>query len=304
MKPTARLARLIDKEVARQSAQFSELWVGYDEPANTVSPHRQRTAINKLLGYALFLGMSYDRASGTGKSLRSLKTWQRIIGPLRDIDVVREWVAKCAEAAGPDAKTAAAAFDQELLARRAKTLADVRLALRGLPGAHARIALQRTMGDFRDALATFVAEATSGDTQRSLRRVSEPWLLALGQLEETQDDLLLHGFRVKNKKLRFVLETLAEEHHSSALGVMLADRAELAARVHTTLGNLSDLAVVKRELRLLRAKWAVAGRGIDTSADALEHGRTLLEAAEFSHWFAAWPRLRDEAFLGQLLSGH
>jgi hypothetical protein len=83
---------------------------------------------------------------------------------------------------------------------------------------------------------------------------------------------------------------------------LLGSRAKIAATTHTALGNLSDLHLFRRVLRMERARWGEQGMGLEESAAELELARARLECENFATWYACWPRIVDPAFIGPLLS--
>ena len=297
------LSQLLEKEITSKFEYFTELWAGYDQEGNTESPHRQRTTVNRLLGYAQFLAMPLDKADPHARPLRTLKEWQKHIGPIRDTDVLREWTRKCAKAAGDDARPAAEALETILLDRRNRLLQQVRADARGILGAETRVALHLARRDFQRALARLRAQGAHFNERAALHSVAAPWLQYIDLLRTDQSDHLLHSFRVKNKRLRFVLELIAEEEtaRQSERAPLLRDRANTAADLHSTLGNLHDLSVLKDQLRLQRAHWSRTAPNLSHSADALEAGRCKLEAKQFSQWFLLWPTIEAPGFLTPLL---
>lgn len=293
---TAKLAN----EIEGAADLFSSLWPGYEEPLNTLPPHRQRTSVNKLAGYAHFLGMPTAKGDPAAVAFRRVKAWQKRIGPLRDCDVMRQWTDKFRDLAGSAADDAANAFDSALLARRTLLLQPIRLDARGVVGAQTRVALQVLLSDFGRALERVEAAGTF-NSMNALATVATPWSAALDVLRSAQEDTLLHAFRVTNKRLRFVLELLAETEPDPDRRELLKSRAKVAAQTHTALGNLSDLHVLRGALRLERAKWGEERRGLEDSAAELEMARARLEAENFRLWFDCWPRISDPAFLGDML---
>lgn len=289
-----KLCQHLREEIHGQTEYFSRLWEGYEEPDNPESPHRQRTAVNRLVGYALFLGMPAGRKDREGGALQNLRAWQKELGPLRDIDVIRQWIPKCLDAMeDPEpARVAADALHEALTAERALILDEVRLDARGLPGARTRAALPRVIAAFEEKLGAIERTPALLDPHRSLDDVITPWKTRLERLETNQSDELIHSFRVTNKRLRFVLELLSRtEGKRSAWGKQLQAQAKIAVATHNTLGCLSDLLMLNNRLRFQRARWQVEGRGIDESAAHLERARLKIEAGHLDDWFGVWPEI-------------
>lgn len=291
------LAELLEKEIDGQVELFESLWPGHADDDNPEPPHRQRTAVNKLGGYAMFLGIGRKRSPG----LKGLRAWQKRLGPVRDLDVVRGWLGKAQREAGEQAGEAAAALHAELTARRAGQMEHVRPDAAGLPGATARVALQEARQELLRRTAALREEPDSFDRLASFRAVHEPWEEALAEVAANPQEALLHRFRVRNKRLRFVLELLgAEEKESGNRRRVLRDAGAFASRVHTALGNLSDLWMLRDELRHARQSWRERKLPLEASAQALEAGRAALEAREFNAWFDAWPVLRGGRWLARI----
>ncbi len=290
----------IRQDVIEQVSLFDSLWPRWETDGDVLPPHRQRTSVNKLRGYALFLGMPTRKGSNFGGAIRVLRNWQGRLGPIRDIDVSRQWIQRCAESGGEPAAQAAAALDDKLSLRRATLVEQVRVDARGLPGAQTRIALATARHHFETSLQQ-IGRRRRFDYRPPLRTVAEPWLAERQIIRGTQNDEEIHSFRVKNKKLRFVLEILAKALEGDARQEVISQRAVISAEVHNALGNLSDLLVLRNEVRMARANWAELGANLDESAAVLETARTTLEAENFKDWFARWPLINSENFLGDLL---
>lgn len=286
-------------EVRAQVELHASLWPGFEEADNIVTPHRQRTAVNKLMGFAMFLGMDVGKAAEQDAPINILRSWQKYLGPLRDLDVTRQWLAKSAKKAGEAATPAAETIDEALKVRRAKILEDVRPDARGLPGARTRVALAEAQRQFEEITGELAQADRVFDANAALAGVVIPWKKKLHILFHEHSDDALHSFRVRNKRFRFVLEVLAQVEEGE-WGDAIKSRAKTCSDVHTTLGNLSDLHVLREEVRLFRAGWAMSGKELERAGDALERGRAMLEAKELTEWFAVWPSLHAPEFLGDL----
>ncbi len=291
------LSELLEKEISALVDQFESLWPGYWEEDNPVPPHRQRTTVNRFSGYAMFLGLGRKKCPG----MKGLRAWQKRLGPVRDLDVVRGWTAKAHKAAGEGAAAAAEALQENLTGRRAALMEGVRPDAAGLPGANARVALQEARGQLLTAVERLREQPEEFDRLAAFEAVRQPWEEALRTLEDRPVEDALHAFRVRNKRLRFVLDILAaEEKEAGTGGRTLRNAARFAARTHTTLGNLSDLWMLRDELRLARQRWQGEKRGLEESARALEAGRAGLEAGEFDGWFRDWPTLANRQRLARV----
>ncbi|MCC5874633.1 MAG: CHAD domain-containing protein [Candidatus Sumerlaeia bacterium] len=294
------LCQHLREEIHGQVDYFTTLWPGYEDADNPESPHRQRTTVNRMLGYALFLGMPTGRKDREAGALMTLRSWQKQLGPLRDIDVIRQWIPKCLQAfeSAETAQPAADALLQVLAEERSAILTRVRLDARGLPGARTRAALPTVVARFEETLQAIEQKPTLFDANRSIRQVALPWRKRLTPLFDNQADELIHSFRVTNKRLRFVLELLSRtEGKRTPWGKHLASSARTAVDTHNTLGSLSDLLMVNERLRLQRARWQMEGAGLDQSAALLERGRLALDAGHLDDWFAHWPQLVAEDFI-------
>lgn len=294
------LSAILLEDVQSQAEQYMALWIGYDEDNNVDAPHRQRTAVNRLRGYAQFLGMYPPRLGQQDHALGRLVVWQKRLGPLRDLDVMREWLGKCRAAAPRTAASAAQAFDAQLAEKRAELLTAIRAEAKGLPGAQTRVALHVVQQEFEDAVRELADAEDRFDPHAALEAVAIPWHQRLMALEFSHHDDALHGFRVRNKRLRFVLDVLAASVPGTR-GRAYAAAAKTLADVHTALGNLNDLWILRDELRLNRSQWSSQRRNLERSASALEQGRQTLEEQEFKIWYRLWPVIRTSAFIETIL---
>lgn len=293
------LARLMARQSDEALDYFGSLWAGYDDPANTETPHRQRTTMNKLLGFALFLGIPRRDAEGNPTPLGTMKTWQGRVGELRDLDVLQQGTRSLAEAAGADATPAAEAFLGQLAQEREALRLTLRRESQGIAGARVRIAAHEVRQLFAHVLGRLEMQRRF-DHHTALDAVADEWKGALAALRDDQPDEKLHYFRIRNKRLRFVLELLNEAETSGtgedAKGPWHRP-AKLCREVHTTLGDLNDLSVLRGRLRLARARWQEKDRGLEPSADQLEAARMKRERQTLREWYALWPRLQDPEFL-------
>lgn len=292
MKKTRAMCLFLREEIRAQIELFQSLWPGWEDLENTTPPHRQRTAVNRLVGYAMFLGMPTGRHDPRAAAVRQLRDWQKKIGRLRDVDVAIETVRRAAREGGADATPAAEAFTAALRAERAERAAALLLDARGLDGARVRAAIPALAQRFDHHLALLEAGPDPFDHRAALARVRAPWLVALDVIRADQSNAPLHAFRVRNKRLRFVLDVLAGmEWDDPAAKDVYTTMAATATAAHNTLGALSDLHMLDARLRLQRARWEAEGAGLGESAAALEAGRARMEANQFNRWFAGWPGL-------------
>jgi CHAD domain-containing protein len=284
------LAALLRREIAGQVELFDSLWQRYELPDDVLAPHRQRTAVNRFIGYAQFLSMPHEKGDPAATPLRTLKGWQKRIGALRDLDVLRQRMQSfLKDAESAPALLAVEAMLALLQARRQTLLTDVRIDARGFPGADVRVALRLLLSQFEERLLQLENQPESFDHRRAIRDVFLPWDTYRQVLHHAHDDIPLHAFRVKNKRLRFALDLLVEwtgddspqRHH-----------AKVVTEAHNLLGDLNDLYVLKKTIRLARADWSLAGREeLQESAGALELLRARKEGEIFLRWYALWPEL-------------
>lgn len=277
---------------------FTRLWAGFDDPANTEAPHRQRTNMNKLLGFALFLGLPRKDDSGNKTPLGVMKAWQSRIGALRDLDVLQDWTKKFVEEAGAGAEAAANLLLEELRAEREALRIVIRREANGMPGAQVRIAAHEVRRTFAEAIARLDATPGRFNRKAALGAVAADWRVALDDLRTDQSDHKLHDFRIRNKRLRFVLEMLApKDDRKTAAG----KAAKVCREAHTALGDLHDLSVMATRLRLCRARWQERSLDLEKAADLLESGRTKLERETLRDWFEIWPKIAAPGFLDGLV---
>ncbi|MCC7391414.1 CHAD domain-containing protein [Candidatus Sumerlaeota bacterium] len=272
------------KELRKQIRTFRETWDSYHDPrVHPETPHAQRTAVNRLLALAQFLSIPREGKSPAARSLRRVRAWQKHIGPLRDLDVTREWLAKCSKSLPRSHRAAARQLDRELLDERTALIAAIRIDARGHAGASARAALIIVERTIASAIETHAHHSTG-----ALHKVRRRWKRRLRALITDHSDQSLHSFRVQNKALRFIVDLLADNGRHD-----LKAEAKLLDKLHDVLGNLSDLTVFRNTLRLRRARWSVEKPRLAASAAALEISRKKLEAEQFAIWFSLWPKLLE-----------
>lgn len=296
--PSKRKRSLLDhlrQEIHAQIDHFDSLWPGFEDEHNEQTPHKQRSTTNRLFGYAVFLGLPTGKKEPGAEYFRAVKAWQKELGTVRDLDVARQWLEKI-RAESPDTGAAAAQeLDLVLLERRQRFWQALGPDARGLPGAETRVALHHLREQFDQTIDALRARE-SFDQREALLPVLALWQERLAVLQQHQADEELHSFRVANKRLRFVVDVLVGGS-AGRQRKELAERAEVLGDIHTTLGNLSDLRVMRDEIRLQRARWAAAGDGLDESASALEEGRAALERGELLDWFRRWPVICQPDFI-------
>ncbi|MCC6547874.1 CHAD domain-containing protein [Candidatus Sumerlaeota bacterium] len=279
------ITQALAEELHKHISTFDESWTGYAAArVRAETPHDQRTAVNRLKAMAQFLGAGRSRKLPGAKSLRQVRAWQKHIGPLRDLDVTRLWLAKCIALLPASKHSAAVLLDRELKAERARLLRSLRRDARGEAGRRARAELRRLERNFNALIAKFNGPK---DTERALREVRQRWEKRRKALIDDHTDETLHAFRVQNKSLRYIVGFLADNGHDS----LKAEAGRLDA-LHDILGDLSDLTVFRNTLRLRRARWSIERPRLSASAAALEAARERLEAGLFVKWFAVWPALR------------
>lgn len=281
-----KLASHLSREINGQLELFDSLWPLYNDPHDTNPPHRQRTATNRLLGYAMFLGLDPKAKRGPGTDLRAMRAWQKRLGPLRDWDVIWRWLG---EFARRDKQCAAIVQNwSESLApgERRKRWEPVQGDARGLPGAEARIARAAVGAHLEKAVKKLADAPGPFDSTNAITNVLLPWRQRLEGLRTHHGNDALHAFRVANKRLRFVADVLAAAGEDGPA----EQAAPLLAETHTTLGNLSDLWVLREWLLQRRSIMALAGDPAEALAP-LEHTRAKIEEENFAEWLRAFPRL-------------
>lgn len=282
-----KLASHLRQEISGQLELFDSLWPLYEDVADTTPPHRQRTAVNRLLGYSMFLGIDPKGKSAAAKQLQILRGWQKRLGTLRDWDVTWKWLGEFAKRDKACAVVVAEWSDslapEERRARWQPILDDAR----GLPGAEVRIARAAVGQHLNKAVDRLARGKGSFESRDALPPVVEPWAERLAKACGHHGNKELHSFRVTNKRLRFVADVLAaagEEGPAAGAAPLLAD-------THTTLGNLSDLWVMRDWLLQRRANAAILSTPLPANFSSLEAVRARIEQENFDNWFELLPRL-------------
>ncbi len=298
---TEQLKNLIENEIAGQIQLFDSLWKLHQEPGNTLAPHRQRTAVNRLMGYALFMGVDRKDQSDLGKNLSDLRKWQKRLGDLRDLDVTRKCLSQAAKI-NEDASYAETTLDERLAERRQSFEENVRWDASGALGADTRIAMRELAINMRKLVSKKIDKVDLDFLRKSVKQVAVPWFEFREQLRYDQTDAALHAFRVRNKKLRFVLEIIVkiEDFEKSE---HIEEYTQTVSDAHDTIGNLSDYLELEKEIRLAMSEWSKKNNPeLMESALALRQAKLELEQKEIAHWYRdLWPVVSSSNFLTELL---
>ena len=223
-----------------------------------------------------------------------LRCVARLLGPVRDLDVLLARLAALAATAMPDATsegTAGSAAEQrladELRARREERRG---IAAELLHDAHTGRLLEQISGWRADGISDQPAEASARDALRvALERVEKA-----GSAVATSEPVPvgpLHRLRLRLKRLRYTAElfsgALRRRRDNRALGAVVAE----CAAAQTLLGDLNDDAVAETEIA------AAAGvvRNRDSGDDRI--------AADLAHRIVAVLQQRQERAACNFLQG-
>ncbi len=211
------------------------------------SVHDIRVAVRRLrAASALFKEALPPRAA----RYRSELSWlTRSLGPVRELDVLREQVARWVEEATPDERAGLEALDGLLSERRG--------------AAHARLVRSldsRRYADLVESLATFLGRGPSARFPAAVLPavVAVPELLAKryrsfrkagrrATKSSTADEL--HAFRIRSKRLRYALEFVAPLYPAPSRTMILR-----LSRLQDVLGEINDAEVAIVHLRSLRGE--------------------------------------------------
>ena len=233
-----------------------------------------------------------------------LSTLARLLGPVRDLDVLIPRLGALAQAARPDLQGAAPPpgvpdraqwyLTDALRRRRAELLAPLpellqRPAIARLPELLSGWAAAGVVAAPVDAVAATQVRAALARATRAGRAVTGPNAARISDL---------HRLRLRLKRLRYTAELFANALPRRRANRALAAVVERCAAAQTRLGELNDDAVAAAEIRavlpLLEARGAARGPG---GPAALAHG--VLKVLDRRQHQAArslqrrWRRLRQ-----------
>lgn len=210
-------------------------------------PHQLRVGLRRLRTAFSIFGPTLGEAAVAPLSTAA-RDLGRLVGALRDLDVLIDEVVGGPASAGLD-QPARAALVAALDARREAARAEVRAALAGPQGTgfafdllefvEARGWLAPSDYSQTERLATPVSELAPRLLGRRLRKA-----LKLGRDIESLDADALHALRKELKKLRYTVETFAPIHKGKQFSAFLRSLKDM----QDTFGSLNDASMAAEAL--------------------------------------------------------
>lgn len=258
------LQHIVAAQVLDLVRSMESLWPVVIEARSEEGPHRQRTAINRLRTLAR-IASSAGFSKGLGGPLKPLKTWQKSLGGVRDLDVAIGLLEPYTGEKAKRVRQGAEHLDARFRALRDEGAQSLAHAARGVAGAECREALERLELWARRRLAGPhgpAAPLAPDDLAATVRSIVCPvasdWETALHDVQTLATEQFLHAFRRRNKRLRDAAEFVALYVDDS----WEATRADLQS-LHKNLGDINDLDVLLAKVHTEAARLAR-----DPSADS------------------------------------
>lgn len=306
MADDAALRQLLASKQLDAVREVDALWPDLRAGADPNAVYRQRTALNRLRTFAALAG-ALAVPPPPKRAAKDLRDWRRILGAVRDLDVVEEWIGKAAQTGGDGVRRGGDLFAGIARAERSAAAARLADAIDAREGRDARRALESVEHQLRRRIAGpapgVAIDADGPATDHLVRRLCAPfladWAKAHDRAAATMAAEPLHDLRRVNKRLRDAAR-FAEEAAGGPGDARLAQRLQA---LHNALGALNDLDVLQAWCR------AAAGRaardGAWTPKQAADATRLLRrvareEAARFGKLLDAWP---DAGALAEDLRG-
>lgn len=240
------VSRFALESVSRSGTNLVEAAHGVhaDEADPVEVVHKLRVAIRRLRADLRIFESAFD-ADWLAAKTRQLRDLARIVGEVRDLDVILGRLEELGGAATMADQPAVAALVTRLRIDRGAALRRA-LAAIGDPNRaavlkdFAEIAACRPLAPNADQV---VIEDLVATTRRQWQRLRKSARTA----DAAPDEENLHRVRVRAKTLRYSLETLAPVLHNSA-----RDHAEALITLQDHLGKMQDADVIERWLRVVR----------------------------------------------------
>lgn len=235
-------------------------WKGLANEEDIEAVHRLRTGTNRIRSLLKVVGTvcAWPQVKETNAVLQK---WQKSWGPVRDLDVLILHLAEWSQAMDPDSQRTAELVLSVYRRRRAalygKAVGEIgkkkaKQALDTLEGLTSWVRRRRRT----------VARGKGGGTAKNPRSaresiallwpgVTKVWHSRRTEAERTFHGLVLHKFRLANKRLRHVLQLYKPVARPEWLELLV-----LVDDLHETLGVLHDIEVLLNETETLAARWA------------------------------------------------
>ena len=297
-----RLVTLLSKSVRLQGLRLASCLDGVLQDRHPEYVHDARVATRRAR-FALRIAALADRQQAHDLRDR-LGTLARLIGPVRDLDVLLPRLGALANAAyddlrgadRPAARTrdlAVRRLEDALHARRTARLQRVqealpRAELAYLPGLLSHWGGAGGVDEPVTAVAGAAIRTALAQSIRVGRAATAPSAARVSDL---------HKLRLRLKRLRYTAELFAGALPRRSANRALDSIVQRCAAAQTTLGELNDDAVAAVEIRAIVPLLEGAGNGPATGA-AVELARAILEQLKRRELVAAqdfgrrWPRLR------------
>ena len=297
-----RLVTLLSKSVRLQGLRLASCLDGVLHDRHPEYVHDARVATRRAR-FALRIAALADRQQA--RDLRDrLGTLARLVGPVRDLDVLLPRLGTLADAAyddlhgtdRPAARTRSLALrhlTEALQARRTERLQRVQEALPRAELAYLPGLLSHWGGAGGvDEPVTAVAGAA---IRTALAQALKVGRAATGPTAARVSDL--HRLRLRLKRLRYTAELFAGALPRRSANRALDSIVQRCAAAQTTLGELNDDAVAAVELRAIvplleGAEGGTAAGAAATLARAILEQLARMELAAAQDFGRRWPRLR------------
>jgi CHAD domain-containing protein len=240
--------------------------------------HQARVATRRLRSDLQTFGALMDPAAA-GELRAELRWLARLLGALRDTDVLLARFRARTEALSAQDRPAARALVRGLRRSRVRALRDLMAAMRD--ERYARL-LERLVAEARDPSVLRTASGPAEELVGMLEARAAAIRETAGGLGEEPPDAGLHGVRIAAKRLRYAAEALAP-----VLGKPVPRVAKSAAGVQSVLGDHHDAVVAGGWLRE-RARVSPAGAFVAGEMAAAEREDELRARAA---WPSAWRSL-------------
>jgi CHAD domain-containing protein len=291
VEPEVRVPTLVDGatlgEVVRRALAASVVRLVVHDPIMRLDTdpegvHQSRVATRRIRSDLVTFDTAVEPVHAA--ELREELGWlARILGAVRDGDVMLERMRARAEQLDADHATGAGDVVSSLAAGRARAHAALLSILRDRR--YVRL-LDRLVAEAREPVLSAAADISATDAIGPL--VEKPWRKlakqrkAIGKKPSYAD---LHQLRIRAKRLRYAAEAVAPVVGKPAKGL-----ASAAADLQDVLGELNDAVVAERWL----TSWA-ADKGRSRDAAAAANALAKLERADVkrlrSEWRPVWKQL-------------
>ena len=297
-----RLVTLLSKAVRLQGLRLASCLDGVLHDRHPEYVHDARVATRRAR-FALRIAALADRQQA--RDLRDrLGTLARLIGPVRDLDVLLPRLGALANAAyddlhgtdRPPARTRDQALRRLADALRARRSERLQRAQEALPRAElAYLPGQLSHWGGAGGVDEPVTAVAAAAIRTALAQAIKVGRAATGPTAPRVNDL--HRLRLRLKRLRYTAELFAGALPRRSANRVLDSIVERCAAAQTTLGELNDDAVAATEIRAIvplleGAEGGTAAGAAATLARAILERLQRMELAAAHDFGRRWPRLR------------